>query len=317
MALGLNYINYTDLTAEQQNFYVRTLLERLVPATPHADYGQKTTVPKNGGLGLEWRKIAALSAATTALTEGTFPAESSYSISQVLGSLSQYGAYIAGTDRILDAGKDKVLLECADLLGEQMALTIDTLTKNVLAAATTVQVAGGLTNTTLMSSTDHYLTGAEIRIAVRTLKRNNARPIGGRFIAIIHPDAWADLMADSAIYNAIQYTQNDNLFTGEAPEWMGVRFIESSNASVNFTTGQSLCAIYDTIVLGSNAYGTVDLSGANVDYIYSPPGSAGTSDPLKTRWTAAWKTLYGCRILSEDSLVRIQHTSSYRNYGAQ
>lgn len=316
MALSINKVNYTDLTYEQQTFYVRTLLDRLVASTPHKDYGQKVTIPKNGGLGIEWRKFSALSAATTALTEGTYPSETSITMTQVLGSLSQYGAYVAGTDVILDAGKDKVLLECAELLGDQMAISIDTITRDVLAACTTIQYAGALTAASFIGSSDHYLTGAEIRQAVRTLKRNNARPVGGKFIAFIHPDSWHDLMGDSNVVNAIQYTQNDNLFTGEAPEWMGVRFIETSNAKVNLSGAMSFGALYDTIVVGANAYGVVDLSGANVDYIYSGPETGGTADPLRQRWTAAWKAMYACAILDNDSMLRIRHTSSYKNVGA-
>ena len=55
MANSITKTNYGDLTAEQRSFYVRALLERLVGAFPHRDYGQKAIVPRNQGLGVEWR----------------------------------------------------------------------------------------------------------------------------------------------------------------------------------------------------------------------------------------------------------------------
>lgn len=311
MTLGVNKVNLTDLTAEQNTFYVRTLLERLLGTFPHRDYGQKTVLGRNQGLGVEWRRFNSLTAATTALTEGTPPAESSFTITQIYGSVVQYGAYLAGTDVVMAGGKDKVLLECADLLGEQMGLSLDQITRDVLAAGTTVQYAGVAGSRGQIGS-GNLITAAEVREAVRTLKRNNVRPINGRYIAIIHPDTWHDLMADTNIVNAVQYHQNDNLFTGKMPEWMGVGFVESTNAKVWSGLGLSAADIYATLVLGANAYGILELSGETVDYIYNPPGSAGASDPLRQRWTAGWKAMFAATIIDQSAMVRIEHAATYK-----
>lgn len=60
---------------EDRGFWVRTMLDRTTPVLVHSRYADKEFVPANGGMNVTWRRFSTISASTTALTEGTFPAE--------------------------------------------------------------------------------------------------------------------------------------------------------------------------------------------------------------------------------------------------
>jgi N4-gp56 family major capsid protein len=76
--------------------------------------------------------------AVTPLVEGVTPAGNSISNQDYSVTLSQYGDYVTITDVILDTHTDSVLQETTDILGEQAALTVETLRFNVLKAGTNV-----------------------------------------------------------------------------------------------------------------------------------------------------------------------------------
>ena len=62
-------------TTEDRGFWVRTMLDRRTPVLVNSRYADKDFVPSNGGMNVTWRRFSTIAASTTALTEGTFPAE--------------------------------------------------------------------------------------------------------------------------------------------------------------------------------------------------------------------------------------------------
>jgi N4-gp56 family major capsid protein len=82
--------------------------------------------------------------ATTPLVEGVTPAGNSISNQDYSVQLAQYGDYVTITDVILDTHTDSVLQETTDILGEQAALTVETLRFNVLKAGTNVFYANAV-----------------------------------------------------------------------------------------------------------------------------------------------------------------------------
>jgi len=65
------YTTKTEIADEVNNFYDRTLLERLLPNLVHTKFGQVRDIPrKSGSNTIKFRRYESLSAATTALTEG-------------------------------------------------------------------------------------------------------------------------------------------------------------------------------------------------------------------------------------------------------
>lgn len=70
--------------------------------------------------------------------------------------------------------------------------------------------------------------------------------------------------------------------------------------------------IYSTLVFGQNAYGVTQVENGGLESIVKQKGSAGTSDPLNQRATVGWKATQTAEILSNEFLVRIETTCSYK-----
>ena len=70
--------------------------------------------------------------------------------------------------------------------------------------------------------------------------------------------------------------------------------------------------VYSTLFIGQNAYGVTSLEKGGLESIIKQKGSAGTSDPLDQRSTIGWKATQTAEILSNEFMVRVETTSSYR-----
>ena len=68
--------------------------------------------------------------------------------------------------------------------------------------------------------------------------------------------------------------------------------------------------MYSTLVLGKDAYKTVEIEGEGMHTIIKPHGSGGTSDPLNQRATQGWKTTHGIGITGQTCMVRIESTAT-------
>lgn len=294
-----------------QQYYDKKLLDRLISRFVHFQLGQKRPIPKNGGKTINFRKYLSFSAATTALTEGVTPNGKSVALTEKVSTVAQYGDFVEVSDILDMTHIDPVLDEVADILGEQAADTLDRIVRGVLAGGTNIQYANDAT-TLATIGTDDRLTVTELRKAVRTLKRNNVKPMGdGYYVAIVHPNTTFDLQGDTNWVNANQYAGSTNIFTGEIGRMYGIRFIETSNAFINAGAGASAADVYYTFIMGENAYGVVDVAGSGaVQNIVKPHGSAGTADPLNQRATSGWKAMFTAVILEQAAMVQVRHTVS-------
>jgi N4-gp56 family major capsid protein len=85
----------TQVPAEVNNFYDRTLLERAVALFVHTRWAQVRDLPKNAGTKvIKFRKYGNLTAATTPLTEGITPTGSQLSVTDITATVAQYGRRI-------------------------------------------------------------------------------------------------------------------------------------------------------------------------------------------------------------------------------
>jgi len=165
------------------------LLTRALPRLIHGRWGVKATINKNEGNKLQWRKFGALSATTTALTEGQTPAAGSASVTKVTATPSWYGYYLRHSDVLELTSIDPILQNFSAILGEQCGLSIDTLTRDVLVANGSVQYSGTATARTGLDTTNDKISYTDVVKALGTLMANDALPVeGARYVAILHPD---------------------------------------------------------------------------------------------------------------------------------
>lgn len=299
------------LTTENKTFYDRVLLERMLPELVYSDYGQKRPAPKHEGDTINFRKMNSLAVATTPLTEGVMPAGNALNMSAITATVSQYGDFVLMSDKLDLIGIDPVLTEAVTVLAEQAALTIDTVNRDIITAGTNVQYAGGKASRILTTQTD-ILTGTEIKKAVRTLRRNNAKAVAdGSFIGIIGPDVEYDLMSDAMWVDVAKYQNREQLLKGELGKLYGVKFVRTSNAKVFTGLGAAGCNIYGTLIVGKDAYGLIDIAGSGKpESIVKAAGSAGTADALNQVSSAGWKCLFTAKMLNELALVRIESAAT-------
>jgi len=299
------------VTQENKTFYDRTLLERLLPFLTYLKYGQKKPFAKNEGDTINFRRFNSLAVATTPLTEGVTPAGNSISVTAITATVQQYGDFITTSDKLDLVGIDPVITETTQVLGDQAGLTLDTVARDIIVAGTTVQYAGGKASRLLTAQAD-VMTGTEIKKAVRTLRRNNAKPLEGKyFIGIVGPDVEYDIISDTMWQDVSKYSAAMQIFDGEMGSLYGVRFIRTSNAKKFAAAGASGADIYATMIIGANAYGIVDIAGGSKpQMIIKEHGSSGTADPLNQIASMGWKALMTAIRLNELAMVRVESSAT-------
>jgi N4-gp56 family major capsid protein len=302
---------------QDKTYFDNVLLERAQENLVHTQFGQMRPIPGGIGTSIEFRRLDTLTTTEgTTLTDGTVPSGETITFTSVTASVPQYGAYVVGSDHLELASVDPVLAELSSALGQHAGETLDRVARNILVAGTNVQYANGRTLRSAVNSGD-ILDASEVLSAVADLKNNNARPIvDGKFIAIIHPYTWQRLMSDTTISNIFQnsYRRSDEgnpLSVGELGDIYGVRFVESSNARVFSSLGESGEDVYGTLLIGADAYGVTEIDSMSLQTYFQPKGSGGaTGDPLHQIWSQGWKASFTAIILNNNFMRRIEHWSN-------
>lgn len=314
----------TQIPAEVNNFYSRTLLMRAVPLFLHTRYGQVRDIPQNSGTStIKFRRYGNLAAATTALTEGVTPAGSAMSVTDITAVVAQYGDFTTFTDVVSYESQDPVLTEFAEVLGDQAGDTLDQIARDVLAAGTTFTYVGQVARNAI--TTANLITATEVRKMTRTLKNNKARrvtrmiaastgiatePVSAAYIGIVHPNTTFDLQDETGWVPVEKYSSSMTIMEGEVGKLGDVRFVETPNAKVFEDAGFGSIDVYGTIIMGAEAYGISRISGASLKNIVKPLGSGGSEDPLDQRGTTGWKATFVAKILNDDFIGRIEHAVS-------
>lgn len=315
----IELIGASGMTNELKQFYDKKLLSVALKNLVFAQYGVKRPIPARGGKSIEWRRFEKIVGGTTALTEGTPPSSTQATVSTVTATISQYGQYSALSDILETQSFDPLINEYVEKYGINAAEVYDVIIRDVVDATTTEQYADAATVVATSGAgavgSGNYLDAAEILEARRTLRRADAKPLmDSKYVCIIHPDNAKDLFEDPDIVDAFQYAQNrgnDNpLASGVLGDWMGVRFVESTNVQVLSSYGMSGADIYEVVMLGAEAYGVTELSAHSLQTIIHPRGTGGHTDPLEQYSTIGWKGALTAAILNQNFLVKIYCASS-------
>jgi N4-gp56 family major capsid protein len=164
-----------------------------------------------------------------------------------------------------------------------------------------------------------YLNLAELREATRGMKRNNIKGVrseSGRFVVVTHPDAMYDLQSDPNIINILQYSpstdRNNDLFGPAFSDLpFGLRIFETTNARIFAAAGLSAANVYQTHVIGEEAYAVIGYQAFPPQIIRKERGSGGaTGDPLDQVASIGWKASHTAVILDQARQVVIEHATS-------
>ena len=293
----------TTLSQQMSIFYDKVFLERALLSLRY-DFGATTkTMPLNSGKTIYFNRMTPLAVQTTALTEGTTPAAISMSSTIVSATIAQYGAYTAVSDAFALESIDVGLKEHVSVMAQNAGETLDTLIAAELSANATVQLAGAKALLTGVAASD-VLTGAEVRKAVRTLKKNKARMFPeGMFRAIVPASAAYDLRGNTEWQNSLIYTDASDYKKGVLGSIHGVRFVETNNE----VSESSTVTVYHTYVFGDGAYAMLSLEGQPTQHIYvKVPGPSDTSNPLNLYQTVGWLSYFVAKMLNANWCVVIK-----------
>lgn len=223
-------------------FYDRQLLESAKTRFVHAEFGQKRPIPRNNGKYVNFRRwnLFNPSLAVRGLVEGVTPNGQTLTQTDVEAMVKQYGAYVEVSDLLDLTAYDSVINDSAELLGEQLGTVVEWVTRDAMCSGSNVQYAGGKSARNQLTANDK-LTTQEIRKAVRTLKKNKARPFceDGRqphFVCICSPESTYDLQNDEMWRNVSTYSNSEAIYSGEIGRLFGVVFVESTEAKVYVQT---------------------------------------------------------------------------------
>lgn len=323
---------YGDISPRTAAFAVKEMLVRGLPYLVLDKFAQSKPFPNNMTKVMKFRRYEALPILTTPLAEGVTPTSQSIAVSDVTLTLTQFGGYTEISDVVNDTHEDPVLQEHAGVLGEQAAQTVEKFRYGIFRAGTNVAYANGATR----SAVNSVISIESIRKAVRSLKRQNARPITqvirstpnwgtenvrASYVALIHPDLEADVRALPGFVPTEKY--------GTIPPWdaeLGkveeVRFVcstifESFIAAGGDPTVNSVLSddgmaadVYPVLILGRDAIGVSALRGQSslTPTVVNPKPS--DSDPLAQRGKVGWKTMQGAVILNDLFMIRLEVAAS-------
>ena len=263
------------------------------------------------------------------MTEGVTPQGNKLNVSKVIAEVGQYGDFVPISDMLDLTAIDPMMVETTKRLAGQASRTLDTITRDILNAGTNVQYGEGnvdsranLVGGDADAGNNNYLTVRALKMAARTLKKQNAPLINGTYVGIIHPDVAFDLTDDPEWKYPHQYVDTENIYSGEIGKIANIRFVETTeamrwdNAAKNTSSGSGDRDVYSTLVMGADAYGVTEVSGGGLEFIVKQLGSSGTADPLNQRATAGWKAIKTAEILVDQYMVRIETTSTFNDHDA-
>lgn len=229
---NLNYSYSPGVAPSVIQYYHRAVLPNMKPEMVHNRDAQRVTLPLNEGKTVQFRRITALPAITEPLVEGVTPDGQMMTETAFTAMVKPYGRHIEVTDEFnfyLLGNKHR---EAAQLLTDQAALSLDTISRNALNAGLNVQYAGGRTSRGTVTSSDK-ISYAEIKKVVRTLRRANVKPFAdGCYHGIMHPDVYYDLTNDQNWIDVSKYQDQSKIEKYELGIIYKVKFFESTNAMI-------------------------------------------------------------------------------------
>lgn len=309
---AVNTTGTTTLTPEMRTWYERRLIDGAEPNLIHDQFGDKYNIPKHGGKTIQFRKFADLPVPTVALTEGVTPDPLSLTVTEVKATVGEWGAYTTISNVLELTAIDPMLENAASVLGAQAGKKSDHITRDILAACTSVifapKAAGTAVTTAAGLDGTCLLTRDLIFKAVADLRTKNAQPFeDGMYVGIVHPQVACDLMSSEGWIDVQKYKNPENIYRGEVGSLGGVRFVMSSEAKCEGVPASGTVSCFDTLIVGQHAYAVTEVEGGGLQMIIKQLGSGGTSDPLEQRATAGWKMLKTAEILDQTKMLVIKH----------
>jgi N4-gp56 family major capsid protein len=336
-------LNYGDISPAVAAYSVVRMLKRAMPFLQFEKFGQTYVLPTNSTQTAKFRRYFLAGAtgsagsgsgsyfypvATTPLLEGVTPAGNTISNQDYTATLSQYGDWVPITDVIEDTHTDDILQNVTDILGEQAAVTVETLRFNVLKAGVNVfyanAVAGRvnviappvLADQRRVTTALNRQNAKKITSVVASTPDFNTKSVEASYIAICHPDLESDIRGMTGFKPVADYGPHTTPYEGEIGSVEQVRYLSSTvcvpfadaggaKGALRSTSGTS-ADVYPIIFFGRDAFGIIPLKGKSsmTPMVVNPKPAPG--DPLAQRGSVGWKLWTTTLILQEAFMGRLE-----------
>lgn len=339
----MSIVSYGDISPAIAAYSVVRMLKRAMPYMHLEKFGQTYPMPKNNTRTAKFRRYFLVGAtgsagsgagafniplATTPLVEGVTPQGSRLANADYEVTMQQYGDFVTITDVVMDTHTDPILNQATEILGEQAAVTLETLRFNVLRAGTNVFFANNVAG---RSSVATAITIADQRRVTTGLNRQNAKKISSvvastpdfntksveaAYMAVCHPDLESDIRGMTGFKPVADYGTHTTPFEGELGSVEQVRYLASTVIAPWTGAGAAVSAafrrtggnadVYPILVFARDAFGIVPLKGmsAMTPMVVNPKPAPG--DPLAQRGTVGWKLWHAVVILQDAFMARLE-----------
>lgn len=300
---------YNTLTAEQAEFYQRTLLEALHDSVAFMPYGEKKNIPKHAGALTSWRRMEMPTLSTTAIVEGTTPNAIDLTINKVNATVQQFGAWTKVSDFLDLTGLDPILTETSKIFGDHAGLSMDTIVRDIVAAGTNVLYANNRVSRATVAAADKITTADILKIR-QTMVKNNVKPLklpngGSGYIAFITPEVATNIMNLQEWKDQNVYVDVKNREQGIVGQMYGVFFKEVTVGKVFAGAGAAAIDVHATLVIGKGAFGIPDVDGSSKPEVIVHSGG-NTENPMNLYKTVAWKSAFTAVRLNEKCILRFE-----------
>ena len=339
----------TDLTAPVNYVLFETFLRRANQALVYMSVTMPGKLNRHdGSFTVKWRRYEQEAPSTTTLSQKTgnvsFPVRTANTpdMTDVTAAVAKYGAFFLlneEVDVVNPSGYDDQLM---GVLGEMAGRSMNRLARDEMEDnATQLRVNGAASDATI----DRALSLNALKGAVKVLNKNSAltwtdgttgssnygtSPIRKGFFLIAHTDVAADIEAMAGFRGVETYSGQTAAKPNEIGYVNRCRVLETEEASINtngggtaatnglITTGGTAADLYESILVGQYAVGSVGLDGAppddfsmaadrhpTIEMIVHGKGTSGVADPLNDLNSMGYKFWYKTKIVNSTWIRRV------------
>ena len=233
----------TNLTQAIQQIWSKEILFQAMPILRFEQFAvKKTELGVAPGLQINFLRYNNLGAASP-LVEGVRMQTNALTAQQFSITVSEHGYALAVSELLLNASFDDVMASASRLLGRNMALYLDKLSRDTLYSATSTIYGEDRSNLSAVNNWyaygtnassratltgANYLTPRTVKDAVETLSTKNIPRLGETYVAFVHPHQSRRLRDNPEFIEVTKYAAPGNFMLGEIGRLYDTVFIETT-----------------------------------------------------------------------------------------